>query len=162
MGIDYQHCDRCGAQGVNGSLQQHTVEIEDIDRTIEYCVECDDIDTRMFLDTVGKTEEEIDDMEDEWNKDDDHTIKLTLSLAYFLEVEDAAKVRKAQERLKVIRSKLPKLKKKNKRDLRRASHKKWLEAREAKAEERREKMEKRRAEKLKSQQAAAATTAVVA
>jgi 16S rRNA G1207 methylase RsmC len=158
MGVDHQLCNRCGARGANGSLHEHTVEIKDIDRVFEYCEECDDIDPAMFLNTIGKTDEEIEDMTDAWNKEDDHTINLTLELAKFLAYDDEIMLINAKKRLKAIKDRLPALKKKNKRDLRRASHEKWLKAREAKAEERQKKIDERRAEKIK----ATAPVAVVA
>ena len=151
MGVDHQLCERCGATGVNGSLREFTVNITDINRFLEYCEECSDIDTRMFINTAGRTEEEIDEMEDNFfNEDNEVSIKLTLELAEFLKAEDEAALYKAKQNLKAIKAKLPAVKKKNKRDLRRASHEKWLKAREAKAEERRKKIEERRAEKLKA------------
>lgn len=157
MGVDHQLCERCGARGANGSLHEHTVEIKDIDRVFSYCEDCDDIDPTMFLNTIGKTDTEIEEMTDAWNNEDDHTINLTLGLATFLKYEDEIMLQTAKKRLKAIKDRLPALKKKNKRDLRRASHEKWLKAREAKAEERQKKIEERRAEKLK-----AAAVAVVA
>lgn len=163
MGVDHQLCERCGARGVNGSLREFTVNITDINRVFEYCEECRDVYTGMFINTAGRTEEEIDEAEDAlFQEDDEVSIKLTLMLAEFLKAEDEAALYKAKQNLKVIKAKLPALKKKNKRDLRRASHKKWLEAREAKAEERRKKIEERRAEKLKATATAPDAVAVVA
>jgi hypothetical protein len=151
MGVDHQVCTRCGATGVNGSLREFTVNITDINRVLEYCEECLDINTRMFINTAGRTEEEIDEAEEAlFQEDDEVSIKLTLELAEFLKAEDEAALYEAKQKLKAIKAKLPALKKKNKRDLRRASHEKWLKAREAKAVERQKKIEERRAEKLKA------------
>jgi hypothetical protein len=159
MGVDHQLCERCGARGVNGSLREFTVNITDINRVLEFCEECPDIFTRMFINTAAHTEEEIDEMEDEFfSEDNERSIKLTLMLAEFLKAEDEAALYKAKQNLKAIKAKLPALKKKNMRDRRRESLRKWVEAREAKAAERQKKIDEHRAEKLK----ATAPVAVVA